>query len=115
MMGKAFGMRVNVYHYLLMLMLTLVSVTAMQSVGTILVVALLITPAATAYLFTKRLKYMIILAATLGGLSSLIGLFIGYSFNIAAGSAFSCHQKKSNKQKRNKKFMPYWPQEYSLS
>ncbi|MGM0139309.1 membrane protein in scaA 5'region [Enterococcus sp. DIV0755b] len=87
MMGKAFGMRVNVYHYLLMLMLTLVSVTAMQSVGTILVVALLITPAATAYLFTKRLKYMIILASTLGGLSSLIGLFIGYSFNIAAGSA----------------------------
>ncbi|MDT2706429.1 metal ABC transporter permease subunit [Enterococcus dispar] len=87
MMAKAFGMQVNRYHYLLMLMLTLVSVTAMQSVGTILVVALLITPAATAYLFTKRLKSMILLAATLGGLSSLIGLFIGYSFNIAAGSA----------------------------
>ncbi len=42
MMGKAFGMRVNVYHYLLMLMLDAVSVTAMQSVGTILVVALLL-------------------------------------------------------------------------
>lgn len=87
MMAKAFGMKVNVYHYLLMLMLTLVSVTAMQSVGTILVVALLITPAATAYLFTKRLKYMILLSGTLGGLASVIGLFIGYSFNIAAGSS----------------------------
>lgn len=87
MMAKAFGMKVNVYHYLLMLMLTLVSVTAMQSVGTILVVAMLITPAATAYLFTKRLKYMILLSGTLGGLASVIGLFIGYSFNIAAGSS----------------------------
>ncbi len=70
---------------------------------------------------------MIILAATLGGLSSLIGLFIGYSFNIAAGSAivltaatmfligFFLSPKKSNKQKRNKKFMASWPQECSLS
>jgi len=86
-MAKAFGMRVQVYHYLLMILLTLVSVTAMQSVGTILVVALLVTPAATAYLYTKRLKTMIVISSILGGLSSVIGLFIGYSFNIAAGSS----------------------------
>ena len=77
MMAKAFGMKVNRYHYLLMLMLTLVSVTAMQSVGTILVVAMLITPAATAYLFTKQLKHMILLSSAIGGISSIIGLFIG--------------------------------------
>lgn len=87
MMAKAFGMKVQAYHYLLMLLLTLVSVTAMQSVGTVLVVALLITPAATAFLYTKRLSYMIFLSSFLGGLSSVIGLFIGYSFNIAAGSS----------------------------
>lgn len=87
MMAKAFGMKVGRYHYLLMMLLTLVAVTAMQSVGTILVVAMLITPAATAYLFTKRLSHMMLLSATLGGLSSVIGLFIGYSFNIAAGSS----------------------------
>lgn len=86
-MAKAFGMNVEAYHYLLMLLLTLVSVTAMQSVGTILIVAMLITPAATAYLYTKRLKQMIIMSSILGGLSSVIGLFIGYSFNIAAGSS----------------------------
>lgn len=86
-MAKAFGMRVQVYHYLLMILLTLVSVTAMQSVGTILVVALLVTPAATAYLYTKRLKTMIVVSAILGGVSSVLGLFIGYSFNIAAGSS----------------------------
>ncbi|WP_291292829.1 metal ABC transporter permease subunit [Enterococcus sp.] len=87
MMAKAFGMNVQVYHYLLMLLLTLVSVTAMQSVGTILIVALLVTPAATAYLYTKRLSHMMVIAGILGGASSVIGLFIGYTFNIAAGSS----------------------------
>lgn len=87
MMAKAFGMKVQAYHYLLMLLLTLVSVTAMQSVGTVLVVAMLVTPAATAFLYTKRLSQMIFLSSFLGGLSSVIGLFIGYSFNIAAGSS----------------------------
>ncbi|MHC5269437.1 metal ABC transporter permease subunit [Enterococcus sp. LJL98] len=87
MMAKAFGMNVQAYHYLLMLLLTLVSVTAMQSVGTVLVVALLVTPAATAFLYTKKLSQMLLFSASLGGLSSVIGLFIGYSFNIAAGSS----------------------------
>lgn len=86
-MAKSIGMNVSFYHYLLMILLTLVSVTAMQSVGTILIVALLITPAATAYLYTNSLKRMMILSSTLGAISSVLGLFIGYSFNIAAGSS----------------------------
>ena len=86
-LAKTMGINVNFYHYLLMGMLTLVSVTAMQSVGTILIVALLITPAATAYLFTSSLKSMMLLASTLGALTSVLGLFLGYSFNIAAGSS----------------------------
>ena len=86
-MAKAIGMNISFYHYLLMILLTLVSVTAMQSVGTILIVALLITPAATAYLYTNSLKRMMILSSTLGAISSVLGLFIGYSFNIAAGSS----------------------------
>ncbi|GED20274.1 metal ABC transporter permease [Kurthia gibsonii] len=85
-MAKAFGVRVNAYHYLLMALLTVVSVTAMQSVGTILIVAQLITPAATAYLYTKSLRNMIFLSAFFGALASVIGLFIGYSFNLAVGS-----------------------------
>jgi len=86
-MAKSIGMNVSFYHYLLMILLTLVSVTAMQSVGTILIVALLITPATTAYLYTNSLKRMMILSSTLGAISSVLGLFIGYSFNIAAGSS----------------------------
>ena len=83
----AIGMNVSFYHYLLMVLLTLVAVTAMQSVGTILIVAMLITPAATAYLYANSLKTMIFISATVGASSSLLGLFIGYSFNIAAGSS----------------------------
>ena len=52
-LAKSIGVRVTFYHYLLMVILTLVAVTAMQSVGTILIVALLITPAATAYLYAN--------------------------------------------------------------
>ncbi|MQQ80187.1 iron chelate uptake ABC transporter family permease subunit [Lactococcus lactis] len=87
LMAKAIGMKVNFYHYLLMVLLTLVSVTAMQSVGTILIVAMLITPAATAYLYANSLRKMIILSSSLGAVSSVLGLFIGYSFNIAVGSS----------------------------
>ncbi|MCT4433136.1 metal ABC transporter permease [Lactococcus cremoris] len=87
LMAKEIGMKVNFYHYLLMVLLTLVSVTAMQSVGTILIVAMLITPAATAYLYTNSLKKMLILSSSIGAISSVLGLFIGYTFNIAAGSS----------------------------
>lgn len=86
-LAKSIGVKVTFYHYLLMVILTLVAVTAMQSVGTILIVALLITPAATAYLYANRLKTMIFLSSGFGALASVLGLFIGYSFNIAAGSS----------------------------
>ncbi|WP_082782077.1 metal ABC transporter permease, partial [Streptococcus sp. DD10] len=86
-LAKAMGVKVNFYHYLLMVLLTLVSVTAMQSVGTILIVAMLITPAATAYLYANSLKTMIFLSSGLGAFASVLGLFIGYTFNIAAGSS----------------------------
>lgn len=86
-LAKSIGVKVTFYHYLLMVILTLVAVTAMQSVSTILIVALLITPAATAYLYANSLKTMILLSSGFGALASVLGLFIGYSFNIAAGSS----------------------------
>lgn len=86
-LAKSMGLRVHFYHYLLMILLTLVSVTAMQSVGTILIVAMLITPAATAYLYVNDLKKMLILSSTIGAVTSILGLFIGYTFNVAAGSS----------------------------
>ena len=86
-LAKTMGIPVSFYHYLLMGILTRVSVTAMQSVGTILIVSMLVTPAATAYLFAKSLKQMLFLASGIGATSSLLGLFLGYSLNMAVGSS----------------------------
>ena len=86
-LAQTMGYRVGFYHYLLMGLITLVSISAMQSVGTILIVAMLVTPAATAYLFAKSLKQMIFMASGIGALASLLGLFLGYSLNMAVGSS----------------------------
>lgn len=86
-LAQAMGVKVSFYHYLLMVCLSLVAVVAMQSVGTILIVAMLITPAATAYLFTNSLKTMIFLSSGLGMLTSVVGVFLGYSFNFPVSSS----------------------------
>ncbi len=86
-MSQAYGLKTQVIHYALMFLLTLVAVSALQTVGTILVVAMLITPAATAYLLSNRLSVMILIASTIGVISSVIGLFLSYSYNLASGAA----------------------------
>ncbi|MDI5790014.1 metal ABC transporter permease [Bacillus licheniformis] len=72
---------------LLMTLLTMVTVASLQTVGIILVVAMLITPAATAYLLTDRLWVMIYLSAFLGALSAVIGLGLSYTYNLSSGAA----------------------------
>ncbi|MEG0475928.1 MAG: metal ABC transporter permease, partial [Carnobacterium sp.] len=86
-MSQAYGLKVQLIHYVLMLLLTLVAVAALQTVGTILVVAMLITPAATAYLLSNKLSTMILIASTIGIISSVVGLFLSYSYNLASGAA----------------------------
>ena len=86
-MSQAYGLKTQVIHYALMFLLTLVAVSALQTVGTILVVAMLITPAATAYLLSNRLSVMILIASTIGVISSVVGLFLSYSYNLASGAA----------------------------
>ena len=85
-MAKAAGLPVKFFHYALMFLLTLVAVVSLQTVGTILVISMLITPAATAYLLTNNLKIMMCLSALIGMLSSFIGLFFSYSYNLASGA-----------------------------
>lgn len=69
------GIRASWIHALLMLMTAAYCVAAFEAVGSILVVAMLIVPPATAYLLTDRLWVMAILAAVLGALASLVGRF----------------------------------------
>ncbi|KRN98828.1 metal ABC transporter permease [Companilactobacillus kimchiensis] len=85
--AKTYGLNVQVIHYALMLVLTLVTVSALQTVGIILVVAMLITPAATAFLWTDKLGVMLILSAIMGVVSSITGLYFSYTFNWASGPA----------------------------
>lgn len=86
-MAKASGLNTSLIHYVLMFLLTLVAVSALQTVGTVLVIAMLITPAATAFMLTDRLSVMICLAAGFGVAAAVIGLFFSYSYNLASGAA----------------------------
>ena len=72
---------------LMLVMLALTIVVSMQTVGVGLVAAMLVTPAATAYLLARRLPVMMLIAACIGVASSIIGLYASYWLNIASGAA----------------------------
>ena len=72
------------------LLLTLIAVTvavSLQTVGVALMVAMLVTPAATAYLLTRRLSSMMVLAAIFASLAGVIGLYLSFYLSIASGAA----------------------------
>ena len=73
--------------FLLLILIAVTIVVSLQTVGVALMVAMLVTPAATAYLLTKRLPVMMIIAATIASLSGVIGLYFSYYLSIASGAA----------------------------
>jgi ABC-type Mn2+/Zn2+ transport system permease subunit len=73
--------------YLLMVLIAMTIVVSLQTVGIALMVAMLITPAATAYLLTRRLPIMMITASIIASISGVIGLYLSYYINIASGAA----------------------------
>lgn len=75
-LAQAMGYRPQLTHYLLMGLVSLVSVTSFAAVGSIVVVAMLIVPAACAYLLTDRLAVMMWLSAGVGALSAVLGYFL---------------------------------------
>lgn len=72
---------------LMLVLLALTVVVSLQTVGVSLAAAMLVTPAATAYLLTRRLAPMMLVSALIGAISSVIGLYISYYFNIVSGSS----------------------------
>jgi manganese/iron transport system permease protein len=74
-------------HYLLLVLIALAIVVSLQTVGVALMVAMLVTPAATAYLLTHRLAVMMALAAFIGALSGAVGLYLSYHVSVASGAA----------------------------
>ncbi len=86
-LAKAYGFPTKLINYAVLVALAVVTVSAVQTVGVILVVAMLITPAATAYLVSKKFSTMMVLAAIFGMLSSIIGMYFSYTFQLQSGPA----------------------------
>ena len=80
------GLNTTLIHYFVMLLLALVTVASIQTVGIILVVALLITPASTAFLISKQLYSMMIIASLISIISSITGLYFSYIYNVPSGA-----------------------------
>ncbi len=85
--AQAAGLPVNLLNFGLMVLIALTIVASLTAVGVILVLALLITPGATAYLLVKRLNQMMILGAVIGVVASISGMYISYFFNLPSGPA----------------------------
>jgi ABC-type Mn2+/Zn2+ transport system permease subunit len=77
----------NALDYLLLILIALTIVISMQTVGVALMMAMLVTPAATAYLLTRRLWHMMIAGAIIGAVASVAGLYLSFYINVASGAA----------------------------
>jgi manganese transport system permease protein len=76
--ARSIGINTGLLHYLLLSVLSLTAVVGLQTVGVILVVAMLVTPGATAYLLTDRFDRMTLLAIGSSVLSSVLGVYVSY-------------------------------------
>ena len=83
--ARTLGLRAGVLHVVLLSLLAATSVAALQAVGACLVVAMLVTPGATAYLLTDRFGKMLWLSSAFGVGSSLVGAYASYYFNGSTG------------------------------
>ena len=85
--ARSIGINTGILHYLLLTLLSLSAVVGLQTVGIILVVAMLITPGATAYLLTDRFDKMTLLAVISSSFSSVLGVYISYWSDIETGGS----------------------------
>lgn len=85
--AQAAGLPINLLDFGLIILMSLTIVASLTTVGLALVVAMLITPGATAYLLVKRLQQMMILGSVIGVISSISGMYLSYYFNIPSGPA----------------------------
>jgi len=85
--AEAMGLRVSVYHYIMVFLIALFSVVAIKVVGVILAIVLLIAPAASAYEFSHDLESMLAISMIIALIAGISGFFLSLIFNIAS-SAF---------------------------
>jgi manganese/iron transport system permease protein len=85
--SQAVGLPVHILDLGLMILIGLTIVASLKAVGVILVLSLLITPAATAYLLVSRLHQMMIVGVGIGVFSSISGMYLSYFYNLPSGPA----------------------------
>ena len=83
--ARTLGMRTDLLHLTLLTLLAATAIAALQAVGACLVVAMLVTPGATAYLLTDRFGIMLWLSSAMGVTTSIVGAYASYHFNGATG------------------------------
>jgi len=83
--ARTLGLPVRFLHLILLTLLSATAVAALQTVGAILVVAMLVTPGATAYLLTDRFSTMLWLSSAMGMATSMFGAYASYFLNGATG------------------------------
>ena len=86
-MAAASGIPVAAMHYGLLALVAVAAVVALKAVGIVLVVAMLVTPAATAGLLVRRLHQIMLVGALIGFVSSVIGLYVSYYASVASGAS----------------------------
>lgn len=86
-LAHTLGRRPETFRFVMLILLALTIVVSLQTVGVGLVAAMLVTPAATAYLLTRRLATMMVVSALVGALSSVVGMYVSYYANVASGAA----------------------------
>ena len=85
--AKTVGINVSFLHYLLLTCLSLAAVVGLQTVGIVLVVAMLITPGATAYLLTDKFDNITIISVISAIVSSLLGIYLSFWFDLETGGS----------------------------
>lgn len=84
--AQASGIRTEFVDYVLLVLLALTIVISIQSVGIVLVAALLVTPPAAAAQLTRRFTHMLVLSATIGAACAVLGLYASYYLHAASGA-----------------------------
>jgi manganese/iron transport system permease protein len=87
--AETMGISVTAVHYFLMLLLSFAVVSSLQTVGVILVVAMLITPASTALLLSDQLNKVLVIAGFVGFISAVLGMFLANIFETTPGPAMA--------------------------
>lgn len=85
--AESIGLPVKFIQYALLVLLAVTITSSLQTVGIILVIAMLITPGSTAFLLTKRFSSMLMIAVGVSVLSSIVGAYSSYYFDISTGGA----------------------------